>query len=83
MVAARVTQQQQREQSPPASTFKWQQAENFFEAKTLFRPISLVQQIVAQRRGTQERCLPPPLHPHTPCPWQTQREVFVKDNLTL
>lgn len=59
MVATRITQQQQREQSPPASTFKWQQAENFFEAETPFRPISLVQQIVAQRQGTQERCLPP------------------------
>lgn len=59
MVATRVTQQQQREQSPPLSTFKWQQAEKFFEAETPFRPISLVQQIVAQRQGTQERCLPP------------------------
>lgn len=59
MVATRITQQQQREQSPPASTFKWQQAENFFEAETPFRPISLVQQIVAQRQGTQELCLPP------------------------
>lgn len=60
MVATRITQQQQREQSPPASTFKWQQAENFFEAETPFRPISLVQQIVAQRQGTQELCLPSP-----------------------
>lgn len=66
MVATRVTQQQQREQSPPLSTFKWQQAENFFEAETPFRPILLVQQIVAQRQGTQERCLHPlPTPPHS------------------